>query len=138
MKYLVILMSLFFMSSCASIVDGQKQSILISSDPAGANVNITKDANEVHKGLTPSMVTLDRGEGDHVVEVSKDGYKTQILQLADTVSGWMWGNIVFGGLIGWAIDYGTGAGYNYNVEDTPSHNNTAKKGNIHVNLEEEE
>jgi hypothetical protein len=32
------------------------------------------------------------------------------------VSGWIWGNLAFGGLIGLAVDFGTGGGYQLSPE----------------------
>jgi hypothetical protein len=41
---------------------------------------------------------------NHVVRIELPGYQPQDLTLTRSVSGWVWGNIVFGGLIGLAVD----------------------------------
>ena len=44
------------------------------------------------------------------IDASKQGYATSSTSFAASINGWYWGNIGFGGLIGWLIvDPATGA-----------------------------
>jgi hypothetical protein len=96
-------------AACASIVHGRTQDIGISSSPSGARVTI----DSVESGRTPFVAKLSR-KNRHVVKLSVDGYSPTELTLTKGVSGWAWGNIIFGGLIGLAVDASTGALYNLN------------------------
>jgi hypothetical protein len=69
----------------------------------------------VVSGTTPVTVTLPRNR-PHNVEVALDGYSPWSGTLQSGISGWIWGNLAFGGLIGLAVDFGTGGGYQLSPE----------------------
>lgn len=48
--------------------------------------------------------------------MSLDGYQPLEMGLTRSVSGWVWGNIVFGGIIGLAVDAITGGLYKLSPE----------------------
>jgi hypothetical protein len=79
-------------------------------------VSITNRSGKVvHSGSTPLTVTLKKGAGyfkpeNYVLRFTKDGYQPRELNIRGSVSGWYFGNILFGGLIGMlAVDPATGA-----------------------------
>jgi hypothetical protein len=101
---------------CASIVSKSSNAVYIRTDPAGAQVTITdKKGNEVFKGKTPTTVTLRAGAGffskaEYQVRFNKQGFSEKIVPVNYRLNGWYFGNIVFGGLIGFLIvDPATGA-----------------------------
>jgi uncharacterized protein YceK len=96
---------------CATIIHGTKQEIGISSSPTGAKVSVDNDS----VGTTPLFVKLKRKE-DYIITIEMPGYRKAQLTITKSVSGWIWGNIVFGGLIGLAIDAGSGGMYNLSPE----------------------
>ena len=96
---------------CATIMHGTSQNIGISSSPTGATVTVDNKP----LGNTPLFADLKRGEG-HVVTIEMAGYEKSQLTLTKSVSGWVWGNIVFGGLIGLAVDAISGGLYNLSPE----------------------
>jgi hypothetical protein len=53
---------------------------------------------------------------NHIVRIELAGYKPYETTLTRKVSGWVWGNIVFGGLVGLAVDAIDGALYNLTPE----------------------
>jgi len=91
---------------CASIIHGTKQGISISSIPSGATVTIDGQT----KGSTPLMVDLSRKDR-HLIKIELEGYDSYEMYLNRSVSGWVWGNIVFGGIPGLIIDAITGGLY---------------------------
>ncbi len=93
-------------SSCCTIVNGSKQNVGISSSPIGASVTL----NGIPRGETPLNLSLNRDE-DYVVKISMPGYQSYSTIIHHHVSAWAWGDLVFGGIIGLAIDYGTGSLY---------------------------
>jgi|SoiMethySBSTD1v2_1073268.scaffolds.fasta_scaffold1769816_1 hypothetical protein len=105
-------------SGCATIVAKSSQEITVTSAPPGAAVTVTNRAGlVVHSGNTPLTVTLRKGAGyfkpaSYTLRFTKDGFEPSEMHLKGTVSGWYFGNIVFGGLIGMvAVDPATGAMY---------------------------
>jgi hypothetical protein len=65
----------------------------------------------VFVGTTPIVVPIKRGD-THVVRLEKDGYEPFDATLTHKVSGWVWGNLAFGGLIGLGVDAAAGSLYN--------------------------
>jgi hypothetical protein len=109
---------MLMLTGCASIVGNSQYPVAVKSSPEGATYTIKNRAGEVvHQGVTPGTVTLKSGRGyfkgeAYTVTFHKDGYADQVAQLNSSMSGWYWGNIVFGGLIGMlVVDPLTGAMY---------------------------
>lgn len=98
--------AVLFTSGCATIINGSKQEISISSTPAAAKVII--DGSEA--GVTPLITKLTRKD-THLVKITLDGYLPYETAFTRKVDGWIAGNILFGGLIGLAIDAITGGMY---------------------------
>ena len=99
------------LTGCCSIIHGTRQDVGISSAPTGAMVKI----DNVLSGNTPVVAKLTRKD-NHFVRVELSGYQPFDMTLTRSVSGWVWGNIVFGGLIGLAVDAIDGAFYNLSPE----------------------
>ena len=115
-----------FAGGCASIVHGGNRSISIATQPPGATASIRKtgggvmDVVSVEK--TPCTVSLDPKGGyfkgqSYTLRLELAGYKTTELELTPKMSGWYWGNLFIGGLIGMlAVDPATGAMWNIEPE----------------------
>lgn len=101
--FLFILVSL---NSCATIINGTSQQINITSTPIEAKVTI--DGVEI--GKTPYIADLKRKD-NHIVKIELEGYKTEVITLNGKTSGWFFGNCLFGGVIGMAVDAITGGMY---------------------------
>lgn len=101
-----------FVAGCCSIIHGTRQEIGVSSNPTGAMVFV----NGAQKGTTPVTLDLKRNSSQKI-RVELDGYQPYEISLTKSVSGWVWGNIVFGGLIGLAIDAIDGAIYKIKPEN---------------------
>ena len=99
------------LTGCCSIIHGTRQDVGISSAPTGAMVKI----DNVSSGNTPVVAKLTRKD-NHFVRVELSDYQPFDMTLTRSVSGWVWGNIVFGGLIGLAVDAIDGAFYNLSPE----------------------
>ena len=107
-------------SGCASIVNSGSRDISIRSQPEGASVTIVKADTgvTVMKGTTPMSVFLSPKRGyfkgqSYNLKIELPGYTTAEVAINSKISGWYFGNIVFGGLIGMLIvDPATGAMWN--------------------------
>jgi PEGA domain len=111
MRPVLSVIALALVASCGSIIHGRNQEIGIASTPVGARVTIDNQTT----ANTPFVAKLSR-KNLHSVKVEADGYAPADLTLTRKVSGWAWGNIVFGGLIGLAVDAGTGGLYKLTPE----------------------
>ncbi|WP_263262109.1 hypothetical protein [Pseudomonas sp. RIT-PI-S] len=106
------------LAGCASILGESKYPVTVTSAPPGASFEIVNKSGEVvHSGNTPSTVTLKSGRGyftgqTYTLRFKKNGYPDKTVTLNSSLSGWYWGNILFGGVIGMLIvDPATGAMY---------------------------
>jgi len=96
-----------FIVGCASIIHGTRQSVSVNSVPTGAKVIV----KGVHMATTPAVIELKRKESNIVLRFEKEGYEPVKIGLNRSVDGWIAGNIIFGGLIGLAVDFINGAAY---------------------------
>lgn len=106
MKRFALTVAALLSTGCASIMHGTSQDVGISSSPTNANVTVDK----VAQGQTPVVAKLSRKD-NHIVRLELDGYAPAEMTLTRSVSGWVWGNVVFGGLIGLAVDAISGGLY---------------------------
>lgn len=121
--FFLVLLSAVIFYGCATIIHGTDQEIGISSNPSKANVKI--DGFPI--GYTPTMANLSRGKS-HIVRIELDGYLPYEFTIIKTTSGWVWGNIIFGGLIGLAIDAITGGMYELTPEQVQAEMIETKDG----------
>jgi outer membrane lipoprotein SlyB len=99
------------LSGCGSIMHGGSQDIGVSSSPTNAEVSI----DGLIKGRTPVIANLSRKD-NHIVKLALPGFAPAELTLTRSVSGWVWGNLVFGGLIGLGVDAISGGLYKLSPE----------------------
>jgi len=93
-------------SGCALLTHGRSQLVGIMSEPPSAKVTVDGQVF----GSTPVYVKLER-KYDHTVEIELEGFLPYKGSLTRKVTGWVWGNIFFGGIIGLVVDHATGAIY---------------------------
>jgi hypothetical protein len=98
--------------ACATIMQGSRQEVSFGSTPSSAALTI--DGNQV--GSTPYAAKLKRKD-KHIVRIELAGYQPYELAMSRGTSGWVWGNIVFGGLPGLIVDAITGAMYKLKPEE---------------------
>ena len=104
---------------CASIVHGGNRSITVNTLPSGATATISKvEGTTVVVQTTPCTFSLDPKRGyfkgqSYRLKLELPGYQTAQVELRSEMSGWFFGNILFGGLIGMlAVDPVTGSMWN--------------------------
>jgi len=114
-----LLLFVFLGAGCASIVHGGNRAVTISSVPPGAQASVrTLEGSVVAVATTPCTVKLDPKRGyfkgqNYVVRLELAGYTPVEVQLQPAISGWYFGNILIGGLIGMVgVDPVTGSMWN--------------------------
>jgi hypothetical protein len=110
-RALVVLFFAISIASCSTVINGSKQGVTINSTPDGADIWI--DGTKV--GVTPAQVKLKRGK-EHIIEVKKTGYQTARVTTDQSITGWFWGNLLCGGVVGFAVDLITGAAFDVDPE----------------------
>lgn len=111
MRNPIVALLLLLATGCATIMHGTAQSIGLSSTPTHARVFV--DNHQV--GITPTVVKLSRKD-HHLVRMELAGYQPFEATITRSTSGWVWGNLVFGGLVGLAVDAITGGLYKLTPE----------------------
>lgn len=117
-----ILGASLFAGGCASIVNGGNREISIATQPPGATASVRKSGGNIMDIVavekTPCTISLDPKKSyfsgqSYTLRLELPGYKITEVELTPKMSGWYWGNLVFGGLIGMlAVDPATGAMWN--------------------------
>lgn len=88
------------LSSCATVINGRTSTVEVASDPPGAA--FTGDYDGV-QGVTPAVVDLPNGTPVTITFVM-DGYAETKVVAKPKMSGWIAGNLLFGGIVGIIID----------------------------------
>jgi hypothetical protein len=120
---LLLAISTFYWTGCASIVSGRHKNVNFVSNPSGAKFTILDEKGEdVAVGVTPQTVNLRTGRAyfgtkKYTIRFERDGHAPEEVVLKSKFNGWYIGNILFGGLVGLLIvDPLTGAVYTLHKE----------------------
>lgn len=99
-------------AACGTIINGSKQNVSFSSTPSGATVFVDNQ----QMGVTPVSLSLSRKDS-HDVRLTLPGYQPYEMKLTRGISGWVFGNIIFGGVPGLVIDAVSGGLYKLSPDD---------------------
>lgn len=104
----IVILVLGMSSGCATITRGTTEAFVVESDPPGADVRFS--SGETCR--TPCTITKRRKD-NFVVYITRDGYEPAEVSVLNQTAGagaaGMAGNVLIGGLIGMAVDAGSGA-----------------------------
>lgn len=113
MKKIIAGAAIILLTGCASIVDGQNQSLSVQTTPvAGAQCKLTNSKGQWFVNPTPGSVTVHRAYGDMTVDCHEGNY-AGVSTVKSSTKGMAFGNVVFGGVVGGGVDAATGAAYDY-------------------------
>lgn len=100
-------------SACATLIHGSHQTIPVTSDPPGAQLNIGGS-----QYITPADVSLARDQ-EYQAVVTKPGYETQTTEIHSSFSAVTLVDLIF--IIPWAVDLADGAAYSLEPETLELH-----------------
>ncbi|BFU89281.1 MAG: hypothetical protein NTAFB01_04680 [Nitrospira sp.] len=100
-------------AGCATIVSSSTVDVSLATTPAGAKAQVNGQTYATTNSVT---IPIRRGKNP-TIHVEKDGYEPQDIRLERKFGGWVWGNILFGGLIGLGIDLITEHAYGVEPDD---------------------
>jgi hypothetical protein len=119
MRYVLLplVAALSCLTGCASIVNGQNQSVSVETRSngavlVGANCTLTNDKGTWFVS-TPGSATVNRSFEDLSVKCLKDPLDPGLVTVKSATKAMAFGNILFGGVIGAGVDVATGAAYDY-------------------------
>ena len=120
MKNLINTLSILFvfviLSSCASITESKNQSMSVTTgDVTGAMCTLSNSKGSYYV-TTPGSVMVRNACDQLAISCTKKGYvpaNPAAGTIKDKAKSMAWGNIIFGGIIGIAVDRSTGAGCSY-------------------------
>ncbi|GAA4408045.1 hypothetical protein [Quisquiliibacterium transsilvanicum] len=104
-------------TGCASIVGGTSQVVSVEALDADRKVSGAQCSLKNPKGeyfvTTPGTVTINRAYDDLLVKCELAGYDAGTTSAKSTTKAMAFGNIIFGGVVGGAVDIASGAAYEY-------------------------
>jgi hypothetical protein len=96
----ILLVIIFLCQGCATIFQPGPDRIPVNSTPKqGAKIYL--DGQLI--GVTPSTVSIPRSS-ECVIRVEMEGYEPIVIDRDKHLNGWIFGNILIGGIIGIAVD----------------------------------
>ncbi|MEO6067408.1 MAG: hypothetical protein ABIQ41_05450 [Gemmatimonadales bacterium] len=100
------------LSGCATILGGgSSQAVSIqSSTPATHFVIRSSSGIQIASGDAPQSVRLPR-KNEYQIDFTAPGFQPQTIALTKGTNGWIFGNLVVGWIVGFAIDFATGSAY---------------------------
>lgn len=117
MKKTAVIIMAVALTGCASIVNGNNQVVSVETRHKGQTIVGATCALVNPKGTfyvtTPGTVTIHRSYDDLNVKCEKDGMQPGMASVKSSTKAMAFGNIIFGGVIGAAVDAGSGAAYDY-------------------------
>lgn len=103
----LVVVFVFYFSSCAVIFKGNSSKVDTNSDPKGAQVFV----NGNYMGDTPIRLKLE-SKRTYTIEFKKEGFKSKTYNITNHVgAGWIVLDVLLTGLIGVVVDAATGAWY---------------------------
>ena len=104
------------LTGCASITGSKNQPVSVNAVCDGQPVAEASCTLMNDKGSwyvkTPGSVMIQKAYGDLAVDCKK-GDAVASTKFKSSSNGGVWGNILAGGIIGYAVDAGSGAGFDY-------------------------
>lgn len=106
---LAVVSMALFLTSCATLVNGTKQTVSFNSEPSGATVIlVNKKGLETTIGTTPMVTAIPRKTKD--VKFSSEGYYTETYNARANASlHWLYWVDAFCGLVPAIVDISTGS-----------------------------
>lgn len=115
-KSLFVLAATTAVAGCASITSSKHQALSIVTVCDGAMVSGAACTLSNDKGAwftpSPGSLMIQKSSGDMVASCRKD-QSFGTVSFPSRANAGIWGNILLGGIVGYAIDAGSGSGFDY-------------------------
>jgi hypothetical protein len=118
-KFPVLIVISILATGCASVTGSRSQPVTLTSSHAGNSVKGAECILSNDKGkwyvTTPGSVVIRKAYGELAVDCKKEQLAGAKIFKSKNEAG-VWGNIIAGGVVGYAIDAKSGAGFSYPSE----------------------
>lgn len=105
---------LLALAACSSFVEGTDQSVTVITNPSGATCTLEREGATIGAvNPTPGTVNVVKSKHSIVISCIRPGHETSVGTLVSSFEEMTFGNLLFGGLVGLAIDASSGAINNY-------------------------
>ncbi len=108
--------SLFLFTGCASVTSGKHQTVTVNTTCEGEPLTEASCTLLNDKGSwlvkTPGSVVIQKAYGDLAIDCKKGESKSSEKFQSKSNTG-VWGNLLVGGVIGYAVDASSGSGFDY-------------------------
>jgi hypothetical protein len=102
------------LSGCATITKSSSQTVTIDTRPPGAVCVLTRGGKKFAiVNPTPGAISVEKSSDAISISCTRDGYLETAGTLESSFQAMTFGNIIFGGLIGVAVDAASGAMHEY-------------------------
>ncbi len=109
----LFVLAAFTLSSCATITSGSQQSVAVDTGKVtGAQCALSNDSGTWYVNQTPGATTVKRSGSDLIVVCNK-GKMSGSATTPSSAKAAAFGNVIAGGIIGAAVDMGSGSAYDY-------------------------
>lgn len=97
-------------AGCATLTKGSTDTVSVDTRPPGATCDLSQGGVKVaYVNPTPGSVLLEKSKNDVNVRCEREGYLPAIGTISSEVEAITAGNLLFGGVIGVAVDAASGA-----------------------------
>lgn len=113
-RLLIVALTLVSLSGCATLTTSSSQTVTLVTDPAGAACTFKREGKVV--GIvnpTPGSLMVSKSHSALDVACVKEGYVDAAGTVGSKFQAMTFGNILFGGIIGIAVDAASGATAEY-------------------------
>lgn len=110
---LLLALSSLLAGGCASIISDDESSTFIETVPVACECTLCGQNYFQTTLKTPGSIRLDSEHAPIAVNCRAEGYQDASMVLDTSSDGWVFGNIIFGGIIGGVVDACRGAGQKY-------------------------
>lgn len=119
MKFLFVLLCIIPLFGCASITGSSTQAIAVTTVCEGKIITNIPCTLVNDKGqwtlTTPGSAQVHKSYEDLTISCKKDTSEGSAVFRSKNNTG-AWGNILLGGVVGYAVDSGNGSGFDYRSE----------------------
>jgi hypothetical protein len=109
----ILLAPLLAAAACSAIAKGDHQVVTFDTEPPGAECTLTRAGVVVASFRTPTALRLERTRSEMALVCRKKDFTDAAAVLKSGVSATTFGNILAGGVVGWAVDSASGADNEY-------------------------
>jgi len=104
-------------AGCASITGSKNQPVSVTALHEGKQIDGADCVLTNDKGTwfvkSPGSTVIQKSGSDLTITCNKDGVPPGSASAASSANAGAWGNILFGGIVGYVVDASTGAAFDY-------------------------